>query len=237
MKKPSGQFSAKRVALLALSAGVVAVVVLVLYAGSRAGTKTLPQQEDSAQTVQLPPPRPHPAVVSETHKGLLLEKGRELACELTQEIDIRMSGHVSCRLGRDEFAPDGSLLLNRGAEVFGEYQGSTALGTPRLFIRWTHVLAQNGRVRMDFAPADPQSSNFLPSRWWPHFYSDPLITVISDLRVGTQEIGTLNDLIADAVENYGTINSDMTLRSGEPVYLKVMRDLIFNKALPQQQEE
>ena len=77
------------------------------------------------------------------------------------------------------------LLLEKGSQVTGEYQGAVQNGLNRIFVLWTRIKTPHGvLVNLDSPAADALGGAGLPGEvnyhWWKRFGRALLFTLIED---------------------------------------------------------
>ena len=110
--------------------------------------KESPSSEDNPLSNSLKPTKITSVSATKLpNRNFLLTKGATLGCVLETALDSSLAGLATCRLTRDVYSDNGTvILLDKGSKVVGEYQGGMKQGQIRLFLLWNRVETPNGVI-------------------------------------------------------------------------------------------
>ena len=182
-------------------------------------------------------------------RNFLLAKGAALDCVLETAMDSSLPGLVTCRLSRDVWSDNGRvLLMEKGSQAVGEYQGGMRQGLSRLFVLWTRIKTPGGIViSLDSPGADTLGrsgyAGHVNSHFWQRFGAAILMSFIKDSMTiiansagsgtnNTHIYGSSDSGAARIIEKMleSTVNMAPTLviNAGESIRIMVARDLDFS---------
>lgn len=197
-----------------------------------------------------------PTLVSGTAAGRLADRtfmmtqGNLLDCSLDVAISSAVPGMTKCTLTRSVYGDDRKVvLLERGTELTGQYQGGMQQGQKRLFILWVRAKTPAGVVITLSSPGTDSLGRsgvdgFVDTHFWERFGAGLLLSVIDDVfqiasaraqngNSGTTIVlpqnttQTAKSAAAIAVENDVHIPPTLEKNQGEHVSIFVARDLDF----------
>ena len=197
-----------------------------------------------------------PTMVSGTSAGKLADRtfmmtqGNLLDCSLDVAISSAVPGMTKCTLTRSVYGDDRKVvLLERGTELTGQYQGGLQQGQKRLFILWVRAKTPSGVVITLSSPGTDSLGRsgvdgFVDTHFFERFGAGLLLSVIDDVfqiasakaqngKSGTTIVlpqnttQTTKSAAAIAVENDVHIPPTLDKNQGEHVSIFVARDLDF----------
>lgn len=185
-------------------------------------------------------------------RTFMMTQGTLLDCNLDVAISSAVPGMVKCTLTRSIFGDDRKVvLLERGTELTGQYQGALQQGQNRLFVLWTRAKTPAG-VLISLASPGTDSlgrsgvDGFIDAHFWERFGAALFLSVIDDgllilaaqaqhsngsggntvvLPQNTQSAA--KNAAGVAVENSIRIPPTLNKNQGEHVSIFVARDLDF----------
>ena len=201
-----------------------------------------------------------PTLVSGTSAGRLADRtfmmtqGNLLDCSLDVAISSAVPGMTKCTLTRSVYGDDRKVvLLERGTELTGQYQGGIQQGQKRLFILWVRAKTPKGVVINLNSPGSDSLGRsgidgYINTHFWERFGAALFLSVVDDVfqvltataRNSGSGSGSGNTIVlpqnttqttknaaAIAVENDIHIPPTLEKNQGEHVSVFVARDLDF----------
>lgn len=176
-------------------------------------------------------------------------EGKVLPCVLKTAISSDLPGKISCLITSNIYGEDGKLILvPRGSEAIGEYQGGMTDGVTRIFALWTRIKTPDGvSVKIDSPGVGPLGraglSGEVDSHFMERFGSSMLLSVIGAEAAGEGEnrsqyaLGeNFNRSAEIALEKNIEIESTLYKNQGEFINIFVAKDLNFKKVYQLTQE-
>lgn len=185
-------------------------------------------------------------------RTFMMPQGTMIDCSLDVAISSAVPGMVKCTLTRDVYGDDRKVvLLNRGTELTGQYQGGMQQGQSRLFILWARARTPQG---VTIALASPGTDSlgrggvdgYIDTHFWERFGAALFLSIVDDglaiLAAQSQDGGgdgnntvvlpqntqnSAKNAATVAVENSIRIPPTLIKNQGEHVAVFLARDLDF----------
>lgn len=178
----------------------------------------------------------------------LLKRGTTIPCALKTGIDTTLPGIVVCNALSDVYSANGkTLLVERGASVFGEQQSSLKQGQERTFVVWTRIDNPSGVFANIDSPAVDQMGysgvpGYVDTHFWKRFGGAIMLSLIQDFSqaLANRQRDSMNsgptynnsqqaaqDMASEALRNSINIPPTLYVRPATVVNVMVARDVSF----------
>jgi|WetSurSiteA1Bulk_404760.scaffolds.fasta_scaffold00266_12 type IV secretion system protein VirB10 len=212
-------------------------------------------KSDSALSNSLKPTKLASVSASKLpNRNLLITKGATLGCVLETALDSSLSGLATCRLTRDVYSDNGAvILLDKGSQVIGEYQGGMKQGQKRLFLLWSRVETPNGAIiNIDSPSTDPVGrtgvDGWVDNHFAERFGAAILVTIMQDvMSAGTSYLQGLGNsggsstttnissspqaataVVTGILNQSAQIPPTLNKNQGDEIQIMIARDLDFS---------
>ena len=143
----------------------------------------------------------------------LLKRGTTIPCALKTGIDTTLPGFVICKVLNNVYSANGKVLLvERGADVFGEQQSQLKQGQERTFVVWTRIDNPNGVFANIDSPATDQMGysgipGYVDTHFWQRFGGAIMLSLIKDFsQASSQRVASSSNTGATAAQPYNNTN-------------------------------
>ena len=220
-----------------------------------AATAQNTDKSDSALSNSLKPTKIASVSASQLpNRNFLITKGATLGCVLETALDSSLSGLATCRLTRDVYSDNGAvILLDKGSQVVGEYQGGMKQGQKRLFLLWSRVETPNGVIiNIDSPSIDPVGrtgvDGWVDNHFAERFGAAILVTIMQDvMSAGTSYLQGLGNsegsstttnissspqaataVVTGILNQSAQIPPTLNKNQGDEIQIMIVRDLDFS---------
>lgn len=120
------------------------------------------------------------------NRSLLLAKGTLIDCVLNTALTSGVPGMASCTTSKPVYSDNGkTLLIERGSNISGEFNGQMKTGQSRMYVLWTRLKTPKGViVNLDSPGADalgrPGLSGDIDKHWWERIGSAFMLSLVQD---------------------------------------------------------
>lgn len=175
---------------------------------------------------------------------LTIAQGTIVSAVLETGLDSTRPGQARALVAREVRSFDGTtVLIPRGARLYGLYQSDVAPGQRRVLIQWSRLLLPDGdSIALDSPVSDPQGRAGVEGNVNSHFlrrFSGAILRSVLDIgvRLATQRVNNGSVVVAlpgaTTTIGGGLIGADIpptiTVKPGARVSIFVARDLAFSK--------